>query len=401
MHPFFHRALVTVGILGMLACGDAPTEPVTPTEITLKLCDIEPVWVAFQEGDGVWTEVEGVSTGALHTYAFMMTAAKGAVAVVDTLNSRATNRVVYGTAAELAQSYPGERCGSGGKTLTGTIAGGTAGLISWVTLGGALDAVVGTSGSFSLEDVSPGPQDLIATRGSSFRSDRVIIRRGLDLPNNAVIPLLDFNSSEAVALDSATVSIDQFPTNVSGFVESWIATANGGSALFIRPASATNRYRGLPPSAVMPGDLHHISVSLIGRYVDTYVGPIANLTVSLGPVAATPTVTTLSSATPVRMRMTMPVQAEYPKAAMAVFVNGINPRNVVNLTMTEGYRGSAPAWVLDVPDFGTTSGYNAAWGLSAGTLPSWQSEVYDWNFIAKFVPQPGVTRRKASARSFP
>ncbi|MCR4341650.1 MAG: hypothetical protein NUW01_17380 [Gemmatimonadaceae bacterium] len=387
-------------MLGIAACGDTPTGPVTPTEVTLKLCGDAPAWVAFQDGDGAWTEVKGVLTGTAHTYTFSMTSPIGGVAVVDTLTCSVVNWVVYGTAAELAQLYSGEQCGSGHKTITGSLAGGIAGLYSMVTLGGGWDPVYGESGSFTLEEVAPGPQDLIAARGSNFGHDRVIIRRGLDLPNDAVIPLLDFNSAEAIALDSATVSIDQPPNDVTSYVTSSIETANRGWAPgSISTAKTTSWYRGLPASAMIPGDVHRISVSTLGRYVDTYVGSIANLTVSLGPVAATPTVTTLSSATPVRMRMTTPVQATYAKVATAGFQAGTRPRWIVNLAMTEGYRGNTDSWILDVPDFGSTSGYDASWGIPAGTLRSWSSQVYDWNFYAKFVPTPGLTRRRAGVSS--
>lgn len=400
MQSFFHRTLVTAASLGIVACGDTPTQPITPTEVTLKLCGTAPAWVAFQDGDGAWTEVEGVPTGTSYTYTFTMTAPIGGVAVVDTLTCSVVNWVVYGTAAELAQLYSGEQCGSGRKTITGSLAGGTTGQSSMVTLGGGWDHVYNESGSFRLEEVAPGPQDLIAARGSSGGRDRVIVRRALDLPNGAVIPLLNFNTSEAIALDSATVSIDQFPSDGSGFMSSSIHTANGGwTPGSFGSTKATTWYRGLPASSTIAGDVHQISVSTGGRYLDAFVGPIANLTVSLGPVAATPTVTTLSSATPVRMRMTTPVQAAYPKIATAGFRVGTRPRYIVNMTMTEGYRGSAQSWILDVPDFGSTSGYNAAWGMPAGTLESWSTEVYDWDFLAKFVPTPGLTRRKAGVAS--
>jgi hypothetical protein len=217
--------------------------------------------------------------------------------------------------------------------------------------------------------------------------------------------VLDFNSSEAIALDSATLSIQEFGgdgvvTNASVF--SSIYTANGGRGVSsAASANGTTWYRGLPASARIAGDIHQIGMLAGGRYLDMFVGPLANLAVSLGPVAATPTVTTLSDGTPKRMRMTVPVQAAYPGMAFARFETGHRPYFYVSVTMTEAYRGSASSWILDVPDFGASSGYDASWGMS-GPLRSWGSEVYGWDALAKFIPTIGLTRRRAgTASTFP
>jgi hypothetical protein len=404
MPSLFHRTLLAAATVG-IACAEVPTEPVTPTEVTLKFCGA-PAWIAYQDGDGAWTEAKGVATGAKQAYTFTMTSAKGGVALVRRTTCSTLNVVTYGTAAELAKLYPGKQCGTpGGKTIHGSFTGSFAGGYAIVGLGGWYDQIYGESGKFTLEEVDPGPQDLVASRGNAGSRDRIIIRRAIDVADNATLPVLDFNSSEAIALDSATLSIQEFGgsgvvTNASVF--SSIYTANGGRGVSsAASANGTTWYRGLPASATIAGDIHQIGVLAGGRYLDMFVGPLANLAVSLGPVAATPTVTTLSDGTPKRMRMTVPVQAEYPGMAFARFETGHRPYFNVTVTMTKAYRGSASSWILEVPDFGASSGYDASWSMS-GPLRSWGSEVYGWDAFAEFIPTIGLTRRRAgTASTFP
>ena len=397
-------AAVTLGI----ACGDTPTElvpptPVTPTQVTLKFCAGAPAWVAFQNDGGAWTQVTGAPSGTGVAYTFTLTTAKAGLAVVQTLTCSTINSVVYGTPAELATLYSGESCGAGRKTIYGTVAGGNAGQYSNISLGGGFDNVYGQSGAITLEGVAPGPQDLVASRWSVGGVDRMIVRRGVEVADGATLPLLDFNSSEAFAPDSARVSIQGLGSSGAGtftYVSSSLYTAGGGRGS--GSAAMTNGtawYRGLPASATMPGDIHQIVVFGGDRYADMFVGPLANHAISLGPAAATPTVTTLSGAAPMRKRMTIPVQAGYSKVAMAGFESGTRPYYYVYVHMTEGYRGNAASWVLDVPDFGTTAGYNVAWGLQPSSRQLWRSEVYDWNYFEKFAPTVGLTRRRASAAS--
>lgn len=407
MQSFFRRTLLAAFIVEIAACGDTPTElvtptAVTPTQVTMKFCEL-PAWVAYRNEGGAWTETKPVTTGAVHAYTFTMATANGGVAVVQRRTCSTSTYVVYGTAAELGTIYTGGQCSTPGlKTVYGSVAGGFAGGYSTVELGGGYDNIYGESGNITLEDVAPGPQDLVASRGNTGGRDRIIIRRAIDVADNATLPVLDFNSSEAIALDSATLSIQEFEGTgpVTGaFMSSYIFTANGGWG--VSSAASTNGttwYRGLPASATIAGDMHQIAVHAGGRYLDMFVGPLANLTASLGPVAATSTVTTLSDGTPKRMRMTIPVQAAYPGTAFARFETGHRPYFYVTVTMTGAYRGSASSWILEVPDFGASSGYDAAWGMS-GPLRSWGSEVYGWDPFAKFIPTIGLTRRRAGTAS--
>lgn len=411
MQSFFCRTFLAAFMVGITACGDTPTElvgpvAVTPTQVTMKFCD-PPAWVAYKNEGGAWIEAKPVTTGAEHAYTFTMATANGGVAVVQRRTCSTSTYVVYGTAAELGTVYSGGGlCGlSGLKTIYGSVAGGFVGGYANVELGGGYDQVNGASGQFTLEDVDTGPQDLVASRGNAGGRDRIIIRRAIDVADNATLPVLDFNSSEAVALDSATLSIQEFGGNglvTNASVSSSIYTANGGWGLSsAASANGTTWYRGLPASATIAGDIHQIAMHAGGRYLDMFVGPLANLTASLGPVAATPTVTTLSDGTPKRVRMTIPVQAAYPGMAFARFETGHRPYFNATVTMTGAYRGSASSWILEVPDFGAGSGYDASWGMS-GPLRSWGSEVYGWDPFAPFVRTIGLTRRRAgTASTFP
>lgn len=407
MEPYLRRNLLAIATVGIAACGDSPTESrpieqVRPTEVTLKSCGGALPWVGYQDGNGAWIQVQGVPSGADYSYTFTLNQRLGGVAYVVTTTCGRYTWVNYGTADELATSYLSD-CGSTAantKTIHGTLVGGVDGHYSTVSLGGRFASVVGESGDFTVEGVADGPQDLVAFRGNIGGSDKIIRRLGLDLPNGSKIPLLDFNSPEAFAWDSARVSIQQLPG--SGIVSSTVYMANGSAFLApSRAASATTWYRGLPASATIAGDLHGIGVSSDGRSVGTIIGSLANHTVSLGPAAAAPTVTTLSTGAPMRRRLTIPVQSQYSKTAHARFESGTRPYFIVNVMMTGAYRGSAASWRLEVPDFGASSGYNAAWGLQPSSREIWNSTVYDYDVLEKFVPAVGLTRRSASASSAP
>lgn len=414
MQSTFRRTVLAAVMLGIAACGDTPTEVVppiaeTPTEIAFHLSGEPLAWAGYQDGNGAWTEVKGVPSGTGHTYSLTMTAPTGAIAYVFTLTCSAINWVNYGTAAELKAMYSGWQSGTpaGLKTVHGSVAGGFASGSSNVWLGGTAGGfafVQGESGSITLAGVPLGPQDLVASRHVRWdTTDKMIVRRNLDIANGETIPLLDFSSSEAIALDSARLTIQDFGGNAltNASVSSVLVyTANGGLG---RSSAATKNgttwYRGLPASATIAGDMHQISAGAAGRSVQTVIGPLANHTVSLGPAAATPTVATVSSGTPMRRRMTIPVQAEYSKSATARFETGTRPYYSVYMTMTGAYRGSGTSWILEIPDFGANSGYNTAWGLQGGPRQLWSATVAGWDGPDDTSPAVGQTRRAAGVAS--
>ncbi len=400
MQPLLRLTLLTVVIVGIVACGDTPTEPLTPTQVTLKSCGGALPWVGYQDGDGEWIKVEGVPTGADNSYTFTLTQRVGGVAYVVTTTCGRYTWVVYGTAEELAKSFLSD-CGTpvtSTKTVHGALVGGRTGHYSIVSLGFSFASVVGESGSFTLDRVAGGPQDLVAFRGTTGGADRVILRRRVDFANGDTMPSLDFAGPEAFAMDSARLSIPQLAA--PGWVSSAIYLADGRQfSLYAGPTSATTWYRGFPASATIAGDMHGIGVTSEGRSVGAIVGPLADYAASLGPAPTPPTVTTLSSGPPLRRRLTIPVQSQYSRTAHARFESGTRPYYYVNMTMTAGYRGSAPSWVLEVPAFGASSGYDPAWALQPSSRQIWSSTVYDYDVLAKFVPAIGLTRRSATASS--
>ena len=68
-----------------------------------------------------------------------------------------------------------------------------------------------TGGEFLLQVLPPGPQDIIATRVVRTNGidsiPQMILRRGVDLPDGATLPVLDFSAPEAFAPAVANVSL--------------------------------------------------------------------------------------------------------------------------------------------------------------------------------------------------
>jgi hypothetical protein len=84
-----HSRFLGLGALvGLAACqstygtgtGDGGGTPPPPTAVAVAYCSgLEPDWMAFQDGDGVWTRVQGSPAGGKVTFSSLFSATRGAV----------------------------------------------------------------------------------------------------------------------------------------------------------------------------------------------------------------------------------------------------------------------------------------------------------------------------------
>ena len=169
----------------------------------------KPIWVAYQDGDGAWTQI----IGAADVYRFNVAAAKGGYAFVSR-GVTATLNVSLATRAELTRST-NSPCGvtvGGLKQLSGTVTGLGSGEVAYVGLGGTYSDPEGgpVVGTFTLFGVHDGNQDLIAYRSSASLfgpRERVIVRRDQNIANNGTLGVLDFDGSESFAPAIASVTV--------------------------------------------------------------------------------------------------------------------------------------------------------------------------------------------------
>src|SRR4051812_602207 len=100
------RSWVLLLVTAITACSDgmmpsAPPPP-PPTTVAVAYCaGLEPAWVAFQDGDGVWTHAQPMATGSNTTFRSDFSADRGAIAMVTRSSGFTLVSVLYATPAEL------------------------------------------------------------------------------------------------------------------------------------------------------------------------------------------------------------------------------------------------------------------------------------------------------------
>ena len=358
-----------------------PPPPPAPTPIAWGFCDPSrtPVWFAYQDSTGVWNPVQ---PGASGSYAFQFTHATGGVAwVTNQPGQGPSTEVTYGSAAELAGQGAGW-CAAHpdrSKTLAASVTGVAPGEWVNVGLGSRYATLVGIPDVPTLISGLPaGPLDLTAMKfgGATVLG---IIRRGIDLPDHAAIPVLDF-ANEAQPVPVATVTVSNAGSDLTTVNEFYV-TARGnnllyGSGFASRPAGET--IYGIPAGAGLAGDLYLIRVSALrgGSATRDGVRAVAgfgNQAIALGPDVTPPTLSTTATTPYLRLRAAGPVQAGYGHSIVIGWQQALNPvsGSQATLTVTKAYLGVATGYDLTIPDFSGAAGWQNSWGLQAGAATFW------------------------------
>jgi hypothetical protein len=352
--------------------------------VTLSYCaEDAPIWVAVQDGNGAWTRV--TPNSGTNTYQFNIPSGRGGVAAVDTSGTGFDLSVFYATTAEFNGFNGTQALGTcGGKRVNGSVSNVANTQAANVSLGFASAFVIPiTSTSFSLQNVASGPQDLFAARlnASTFRADKIILRRGLNIANNGSIPVLDFNASEAFAPASANVTVANLGADTANAISIYSGT-RGSSFGFLQTVSDIVAASGARPFDAIPGtqlnstELQQLFVtanvansSLIDRFAGVYFRTPSDRTVTLGPVLSVPTVSRIAGGSYSRVRVQLPLQTEYNRFFDASF-NQTSANRSATISATTGYNGTG-AWDLSIPDLSSVSGWLNTWGLINGTAISW------------------------------
>jgi hypothetical protein len=362
-----------------------------------------PIWVAYQSGTGAWTKL---TAGANNTYSFDVTT-RGGVAYVMQHGTSYDLTVVYGTSAELSSggTSPCATFPTGTKHLTGAVAGVPATGGAVVSLGSDFQFVIGALGStFAFDSLPDGPLNLVASRfaldlasGSFGAPDKIILRRNVNYANNAAIPTLDFNGSEAFAPATATLSIANLGTDEAAVGVSYFTGVFGLGAFSLSTGGATQTYAGLPTAQLQANDLHALFVSASPSNDETssrgliqYFRTVANRTATLGAALSTPTISSIASTPYARLRAQVASQSTYGQMATVDFTQ---TNRSATVSMTSGYAGGTPAtWDLAIPDF-SAAGFDATWGLRPGVQTTWDVSAFGGNFL-QFIsglPTDGAT----------
>ncbi len=359
------------------------TAPVVGSSVTLSYCAGDaPIWVAYQDGSGPWTRVSVTGT---NTYTFSISSGKAGLATVDTVGTGYDLNVTYGTTADFngfGNTLGLGACGT--KSVTGSVANVSNTQFANVTLGYSTKFVLPiTSSAFTLSNVASGPQDLFASRltASTQRVDKIILRRGLDVPNGGSLAVLDFNAAEAFAPATANVTVSGVGADTAVVASLFNGTRGStfgilGTFSEYLAASGAVPYDAVPTAQLASGELQQLyavadaaGTSSSLRFSGVYFRAPTNLTIALGPALGAPTVTRDATGPYSRTRTVLAQQTEYNRYFTASFAQ-TSANRTASITATAGYIGSA-SWDLSIPDLTGATGWTNTWGLLNGTGIDW------------------------------
>lgn len=379
-----------------------------------------PNWVAYQDGTNAWTK----ATATGNTYGFNIQSGKGGIALATVSGTKVDVDVFYGTTAELTAQGQAQCQGSGLlENYTGTIAGAAATDQVWITMGGARSiALPAVNPGFALNNVPDGQLDLLAglisqsVQGGAliYSLNRVILRRGLNPAPNAVLPALDFASSEAFAPLVRSVSLSNIGTDLAMTMVSY-HTASGTSAAFftdINPSTATSRqYPGVPAAQQATGDLHLLSIfaSPPGQQVPTETRTATIMfkeavdkAIPLGPSMGAITVNAAATTPFVRPQLQTTIQPEYNKYFIAAWEQSAGGMDrSVTIAASAAYVGSTTALDLTMPDFSLVPDWGPTWGFLARNPITWLYSGSGWDATGGGAGSPfleGASTRSATKR---
>ena len=351
------------------------------TSIALDFCASDaPLWFAFQNEGEPWTQVvpdanATVSFRATERVAIAFTRGRRNSGGIALEGARITS-VLYVTADEL---LPLNRvtCRNefGSKIINGSfvgLAGGDNGMVSLHLIPFQASTFSPTFRSTGKPD--QGALDLIASRRVAGEPVSFIVRRGLELANEAVVPALDFGSSEAVPAEVPSYSVSGLRgTNDQMTMDFWTGATPGGlpsyQRLLFRFSGVTTNgtYRAAPASLLMPGDRHELTLRT--GFNDDFSGVTSVFrnagpqSLAIGPSLSTATFEQVPASSPPRFRAAFASQSEYGATARLIAVSS----NVFTVEATASYHGSTPGtWELVTPDFTSVSGWNAEWDFPVG-----------------------------------
>lgn len=384
-----------VALLGLLltACSDAitsvspPPPPPPPANVSVAYCSgLEPMWVAFQDGDGAWTRALPAIVNNTVVFQANMSSSRAGIATVTPAAGFTFLHVFYGAPDELETlGYTSPRsCGPPSvKTLLGNVAGLDSSDFAIIRGGSEAQALAFPGIEFELNVVPPGPQDILATRitrtGNSDTMTKIILRRGIDLADGATLPLLDFSSAEAFV--PATANISLAGAGAGAAISTRLITSGFNSTYGVvtgQDIGTIKPYFVIPEAQLLPGDLQVLNASGHGaapssvRSASRFFRAVQDYTIGLGADVVPPTLTTIATSPTLRLRARFVNQAEYSRETSVTYQE--DSTRVVSVSMTADYvLQIGGVYDLLIPELTQVAGFQAAWALSPTTSLRWSA----------------------------
>ena len=403
-----------LSLVMVTACSDAnsPAPPPPPPEsftAHVTWCaGLEPVWVAFQDSSGAWTQaLPQVSKGqVVFTHTFFSN--RGAIATAFEPGGGVTTvGVVYGTPQELeTRGVTTPRyCSAGSNTLQGSVAGLTGTAFAEVWGGFFVQSVVLDNAGFALQGVEAAPRDFLATRvarvteGDSLTG--IILRRAIIVPDGATLPVFDFTSAEAFQPEAHQLSLGGL--DVAGAVVSTRLITSSldvpMSLRFSQHGGTTLPYPAIAESRLLAGDLQvvtgqtHVAGSLIVE--SDYFRTPQDRTLAMGGPVVAPQISTVATTPTLRARARFGPQSEYNRQTSITYQQG---QTVVVVVMTSAYATLIGGYDLEIPELSTTANFNPAWALHGTAQLQWsaQRDGGTLGVGTDLVPFEGAVQRSAA-----
>jgi hypothetical protein len=346
------------------ACGD----PAGPTrDVTLSFCS-GTVWAGVQNEGQDWVTIADGPTDAT------VDATERLVVATITSGSREQLAFYYLTRAQAQETFVCSPT-AGTKQLSGSVAG-TSGGYTQIAMGKTIEFTFTTVSTFptgfALSDLPDGPLDLVAVHEGEGTA---IVRRRVNYPHGGTIPVLDFSSAEAFALQSHTLTVETTGLGAAHW-QTWIMTNGGTSGLLTVGCCTGGTIYSLPASHQESADLYHLvvtrSVGGDARLVERFYDTPSDQTVVFGPPASRATITTVVG--PGQLwRAEVPSQAEYASQIEIVIRAPQPPSLNTNATTiavraSKEYFGGTPAtWAFTVPDLSSVAGFPGGWPIVSET----------------------------------
>jgi hypothetical protein len=359
--------------------------------VTFNFCALSgiPVLFAYQDGLGAWTRA---TPNASNTYNFTINSPRGGIAYVMNDGGASNLEVQFGSIAELNALGSSDCDGTpaSGRTLTGSVTGIGQDDLVFIAGGGATTFAAFGFPTYSLEDVRPGPFDLIAAQFTDAGAGKFIIRRNLNPPNATALAVLDFAGPEAFSPVPRTVTINNgLGQDLSVFGLYVLQGSGVGVPYSFEAEPSPNIVRnwfGVPTDKQAAGDFHLIIANAsVGtpetesRQFGRVFRDAANQTFTLPAPLTTPTVSVLPAAGGnSRLRVVYTPQNDYLSQWTMAYRQPGNGGVGVTITMTAAYSGGG-AITLDVPDLSPLAGWNPNWGLKPGFSTAWDFLANGWS----------------------
>ncbi len=343
--------------------------------------DEQPIWMAFKDGAGAWTEV----TGSGGVFSFNVTQSTVGVVTATAPSIFDTDvQVAYMTQAELVGDVFGVVDCSTPTTKTvdfvatglATSEGGS------LYLGGGAAFFSGAGSAFQINSVQLGTFDAIGfvqdfvTPGA----ERAFIRRDQDVTDLGTI---DFSlaNSEVVAAASATLTVGDLMIG-----ETYAAIINYNTSTvtsMCMPAmlstvstttAPTFTALGIPSGSQAGDESHSVNLTAIdasnnARSVTENIGTLAATTVELPAPIPAPTVSNAGGGSPPYkiLSATVAMPSEYNSYSSFEYdANG----KYIGVAGSAAYLGTG-SQTLTVPDLSGVSGFQTSWVPADGDEVSW------------------------------